>query len=85
VLEPFAGGVDGALGRLLAIVAAAMLTGEWERMRTCDNDSCRWAFYDHSKNQSAHWCGTRCGNLMKARAYRRRKREAAGGSSRGSQ
>ncbi len=75
-LEPSSGGADGAIGRLLAIVAGAMTTGTWERMRRCGNGTCQWAFYDHSKNSSANWCGLRCGNLMKARAYRARKREA---------
>ena len=57
-LEPAATGVDGALGRIVAALHAAVAEGTWERLKTCDRDNCRWAFFDHSKNQSSHWCST---------------------------
>jgi predicted RNA-binding Zn ribbon-like protein len=73
-LEPTAGGVDGALGRLLAIVAGAMLDGTWARLKACRADDCRWAFYDHARNHSRTWCSMAvCGNRAKARAYRSRR------------
>lgn len=50
------GSVDGTLGRLLAIVHDAIETGDWRRLKDCRNDTCLWAFYDHSKNHSRHWC-----------------------------
>src|SRR5262245_23187764 len=34
-LVPSAGGVDGAVGRLLAIVFAAMADGTWGRLKAC--------------------------------------------------
>lgn len=69
-----AGGVRGAAGRLLAVVAGAMTDGTWQRLKLCDNDRCGWAFYDHSRNRSGRWCTMAvCGNRMKARAYRRRQ------------
>lgn len=72
-LEPVAPGVAGALGRLLAIAAAAMGDGTWERLKACRADDCRWAFYDHARNRSRHWCSmATCGNRTKARAYRDR-------------
>ena len=65
--------VDGGLARLLAIVATAAADGSWERLRTCADDDCRWAFYDHSKNRSGRWCSMEtCGNRHKARAARAR-------------
>jgi predicted RNA-binding Zn ribbon-like protein len=74
-LEPRSGGVDGALGRLLAIVARAMADGTWERMKACGDDDCRWVFYDASRNRSGTWCSmASCGNRAKARAYRTRQR-----------
>jgi predicted RNA-binding Zn ribbon-like protein len=77
-LEPGAAGVDRAIGRLLAIVYAAMVEGHWARLKACRNDSCRWAFYDASKNRSGAWCAmTLCGSRSKARAYRRRQAEQA--------
>ncbi len=74
-LEPTAGGVDGALGRLVAIVHGAVADGSWAHLKACERDSCRWAFYDHSKNHSGRWCDMEvCGAREKsARAYRRRR------------
>ena len=73
------GGVDGALGRLLAIVHDAIETGDWRRLKACRNDTCLWAFYDHSKNHSRHWCSMEvCGSQVKARTYRRRHKADAG-------
>jgi predicted RNA-binding Zn ribbon-like protein len=73
VLEPTAAGVDRALGRLLAVVAAAMADGTWSRLKACRAENCRWAFYDRARNRSRHWCSMAvCGNRNKARVYRRR-------------
>jgi predicted RNA-binding Zn ribbon-like protein len=74
-LEPAAGGVDGALGRIVALIHAAIADGTWERLKACERDVCRWAFYDRSKNRSGHWCATSvCGQREKnRRAYRRRR------------
>jgi predicted RNA-binding Zn ribbon-like protein len=72
-LEPKAGGIDGGLGRLLAIVHDSIAQGTWERLKACRRHSCEWAFYDHTKNRSGAWCNMRvCGNRAKARAYRER-------------
>jgi predicted RNA-binding Zn ribbon-like protein len=76
--EPDASGVDGALARLLAIVAEARVEGEWPRLKACADDTCLWAFYDQSKNRSKKWCRMdTCGNAAKARAYRQRQRGGA--------
>ena len=73
-LEPGAGGVDGALGRVLAAVHASMEEGTWGRLKSCANATCGWAFYDRSKNRSGRWCSMEvCGNRTKTRAYRRRR------------
>ena len=74
-LEPVSGGIDGALGRLLAIVHDAMEAGDWRRLKACRNATCLWAFYDTSKNRSRHWCSMdSCGSQVKARTYRQRKK-----------
>lgn len=71
--QPARGGVDGALGRMLAIVAHAQSDGTWERLKSCPADDCRWAFYDRSRNRSAVWCNMAvCGNRAKVRSYRER-------------
>jgi predicted RNA-binding Zn ribbon-like protein len=74
-LEPDAAGVDGAIARVMAIVATATAEGSWRRLKACVNETCQWAFYDHSKNRSGKWCRMEeCGNVEKARAYRERQR-----------
>jgi predicted RNA-binding Zn ribbon-like protein len=72
-LAPEQDGVDGALGRLLAIVHSAIGQGTWSRLKACRETSCQWAFYDRTKNRSGTWCKMEvCGNRAKARAYRQR-------------
>jgi predicted RNA-binding Zn ribbon-like protein len=74
-LEPEAAGVDGAIGRLLAIVAQAIDDGTWPRLKACPAETCQWAFYDVSRNRSAVWCDMRvCGNRAKVRGFRERTR-----------
>lgn len=74
-LEADASGVDGALARLLGIVADSVAEGSWERLKACPDETCLWAFYDRSKNRSKRWCRMEaCGNVAKARAYRERLR-----------
>jgi len=74
-LEPGVGGVVGALGLVLAVVAEAMAEGTWTRLKACSEHSCTWAFYDRSKNRSGHWCSMSvCGNRAKARQFRERRR-----------
>jgi predicted RNA-binding Zn ribbon-like protein len=67
-------GVHAAMGRLLAIAYQAAVEGTWQRLKVCRNDTCRWAFYDSSRNRSGAWCTMAiCGNRMKGRAFRRRR------------
>ncbi len=74
VLEPCAGGLDGALAALLVPVAHAMSDGTWARTKACRAGDCHWAFYDFSRNRSGTWCDMAvCGNREKVRAYRKRK------------
>jgi predicted RNA-binding Zn ribbon-like protein len=76
-LVPLAGGVHGAVGRVLAVAAEAIRDGSWARLKACRN--CRWAFYDESRNRSAAWCSMQlCGNRLKTKAYRRRLAARAG-------
>jgi predicted RNA-binding Zn ribbon-like protein len=77
-LVPGRGGLDGALGRVVAATFAAMLDGSWPRLKACPREVCGWAFYDRSSNASATWCSMAvCGGRVKAGAYYRRRR--AGG------
>jgi predicted RNA-binding Zn ribbon-like protein len=75
-LVPTAPGVEGALGGVLAVAYVAMQDGTWSRLKACRN--CRWAFYDYSRNRAAGWCSmSLCGNRLKTRAYRARRRVVA--------
>jgi predicted RNA-binding Zn ribbon-like protein len=72
-LAPAAGGVAGALARLLVPVARAIEDGSWLRAKACPAPDCHWAFYDRSRNRSGVWCDMAvCGNRTKVRAYRER-------------
>jgi predicted RNA-binding Zn ribbon-like protein len=66
--------IDAAIGAIFAITARAMIDGTWQRFKACPGRHCGWAFYDHSRNQSARWCSMKvCGDREKARAYYQRK------------
>ncbi|MFM0158743.1 MULTISPECIES: CGNR zinc finger domain-containing protein [Paraburkholderia] len=67
------------VGYIVAVVANAIASGEWARLKTCPD--CRWAFYDHTRNGSKRWCGMTkggpdgraCGTIAKVTAYRARE------------
>ena len=71
--------VDRPFGQAVAQLADAIRQssedGTWPRLKVCARDSCRWAFYDASKNQVRRWCSMAgCGNHIKMkRAYATRK------------
>jgi len=72
-LEPAGGGIDAALGTIIGTVFRSMADGSWPRLKACREDTCQWAFYDHSRNRSGTWCSMAvCGNRTKARKYRER-------------
>lgn len=65
---------DDALGTLLGFVYAAQSAGVWSRFKACANAECRAAFYDFSKGRLGRWCTKRCGDKIRARAFRRSDR-----------
>jgi predicted RNA-binding Zn ribbon-like protein len=77
-LEPEAGGVAGAMGRMVAACMRAMAADDWQRLKLCSRDACRWVFYDRSKNHSSRWCTmASCGNVEKATRFRKRSKASA--------
>ena len=77
-LDPPATAAAG-LARIAAAVADSVAAGTWPRLKVCQEDTCRFAFLDTSKNRSRAWCSmSTCGNRTKTRAYRARRRPAAG-------
>jgi predicted RNA-binding Zn ribbon-like protein len=75
--EPAREGPDGALGLVLGVVAEAMADGTWTRVKACPGPHCGWLFYDASRNRSSQWCSMQlCGNRVKGREFRARRRAA---------
>jgi predicted RNA-binding Zn ribbon-like protein len=70
-LQPQGAGADAAIAELFAIIYDAIAEGTWARLKACRKHSCRFAFYDRSKNGSGVWCSMRvCGNRVKAQKRR---------------
>ncbi|MBD8062727.1 CGNR zinc finger domain-containing protein [Oceanitalea stevensii] len=69
-----------ALAGLLDAVRRSAQDGTWPRLKVCARDTCRWAFYDASRNQARRWCSMAgCGNHVKMkRAYAVRKQRTTG-------
>ncbi|MBA2700601.1 MAG: CGNR zinc finger domain-containing protein, partial [Chloroflexi bacterium] len=52
-----------------------LTSGQPERIRICDNDRCRWVFYDTSRTGRRRWCDmATCGNRAKAARHRARSK-----------
>jgi predicted RNA-binding Zn ribbon-like protein len=76
-LEPEVGGLEGALGHVVAAIHEAMALDTWSRLKGCRNEGCRYAFYDHTRNRAGAWCSMQsCGNREKARRFRTSRRGA---------
>jgi len=75
-LVPARPGLAAVIGEIAAGFGETLAHGDPERIKICDNRDCRWVFYDRSKNRSRRWCegNTGCGNLMKVRRFRAKRR-----------
>ena len=61
--------------RLLLAIRDAQVDGTWQRLKACENHECGWAFYDRSHGRRGRWCEmSGCGNRMKNRSLRARRR-----------
>jgi predicted RNA-binding Zn ribbon-like protein len=68
-----------ALSPLVGALMAAQADGTWPRVKACARDTCRWLFYDTTRNHSRTWCtSTTCGSREKARRAYRRQRQRRG-------
>src|SRR5262249_13320278 len=77
-LESKAPGVAGALGALVAIVAAAIDDCSWFRLKGGRPQGCRWALYDHSAAQAGVWCSMSIGGNRTKVGHHRDRRRASG-------
>jgi predicted RNA-binding Zn ribbon-like protein len=75
-LVPRTPGLETVLGEIAADFGDTLAQGEPARIKICDNRDCRWVFYDRSRNRSRRWCegNTGCGNLMKVRRFRAKRK-----------
>ncbi|MET8834127.1 ABATE domain-containing protein [Micromonospora sp. NPDC004540] len=72
------GPLDTAMAALVEAIRQCAQDQVWTRLKVCDRDTCRWAYYDASRNQARRWCSMAgCGNYVKMRrayAVRRGRR-----------
>ncbi len=68
---------DQVMAEVAADFAHTLVNGEAGRIRICENPDCRWVFYDDTRNRTKKYCEDKtCGNLMKVRRFRaKRKKE----------
>jgi predicted RNA-binding Zn ribbon-like protein len=78
-LRSTASGIDGIVGAILAAMHQAMAERSWPRLKACADDTCAYAYYDHSKNGCSRWCSAEtCGNRSKVKRYRERQAKGNG-------
>ncbi|WP_335938424.1 CGNR zinc finger domain-containing protein [Streptomyces sp. PTD5-9] len=64
----------GLTARVARAVAEAAGDGTWSRLKACEAEDCRWAYYDRSPAARRRWCSMSvCGARAKMRAYRARQ------------
>jgi predicted RNA-binding Zn ribbon-like protein len=69
--------IDDGLARLADPIVREISGGRPDRLRICDNPTCRWVFYDDSPTGRRRWCDmSTCGNRAKAARHRARQKAA---------
>jgi predicted RNA-binding Zn ribbon-like protein len=78
VLESARSDSFGSLSPVVAQLYDASANSTLGRLKICASEECQRVFYDRSKPGTRRWCqAALCGNRMKTRAYRERKKHAA--------
>ncbi|WP_324607983.1 CGNR zinc finger domain-containing protein [Paenibacillus durus] len=74
-LMPLQANWEQVMAEIAASFASALAEKEQSRFRICDNPDCLWVYYDDTRNRSKRYCDDKaCGNLMKVRRFRARKK-----------
>lgn len=63
------------ISRVVGAFAELICNHNIENIKICENSSCRFVFYDFSKNHSKRWCCDTCRNLIKVRNFRAKHKE----------
>jgi len=72
--------IDDALARLADPLVRELTSGHPERIKVCDDTTCRFVFYDISRTGRRRWCDmATCGNRAKAARHRARARASTDG------
>lgn len=72
---------EQVMAEIASSFAAALVEKETSRFRICENPDCLWVYYDDTRNRSKRYCDDKmCGNLMKVRRFRARKKADTEGS-----
>lgn len=72
---PTGRGVRWLASALWSEALLAQQAGLWPRLKLCNNQACRAAFFDTSRNNSGVWHDvSTCGNTANLRAFRERRR-----------
>jgi predicted RNA-binding Zn ribbon-like protein len=65
--------------RIALSLAMFLEAGDRHRLKLCANPGCGFAFLDTSTNNTRRWCFMRyCGNRVKARTFRQRRKAGIG-------
>ena len=71
--EPLERSWEWVIATIAASTVELLVNGEPARLKTCNNPSCSWMFYDQSINRSKLFCSTSpCGSLIRVRRFRAR-------------
>ncbi|MEC0244462.1 CGNR zinc finger domain-containing protein [Paenibacillus chitinolyticus] len=69
-------GWAAVMGQVAVAFARLLAEEDARRLKMCANEDCRWVFFDESRSRTARWCDDKmCGNLMKVRRFRKRRKE----------
>ncbi|KAA9004896.1 hypothetical protein F4V43_09725 [Paenibacillus spiritus] len=78
VSEPLRDDWAQVRAEIAASLAEAVTTGDPSRFGVCENPDCQWVYYDDTRNRSKRYCEDKtCGNLLKVRRFRARKKAEA--------
>jgi predicted RNA-binding Zn ribbon-like protein len=82
-LVPLQRATSAVLAEIASSFTEVLVEGDPSRIKICQNPDCTWVFYDGSRNRTRRWCEgpTGCGNLLKVRRFRERRRAGRGKTS----
>lgn len=69
--------IKSVIAEIALSFSETLVHGDATRIKICENTDCRWVFYDKSRSRTRRWCeGETCGNLMKVRRFRAKKKKS---------